>query len=172
MSLSLPPTGYFTSCEALIQYAQKHAFDHGYAVSIKRSERNKFVYLYCDRDGLYRNKMNYTNETCQKATRLQLINCLFELHGKIENGQWYLTVKNANHNYKASEDISGRVKNYNTISIIVITTNHQLTKEEQQNVQQMSVASICSWEILSTLRQGNSDIKAIAKAIYNTWNKI
>ncbi|CAG8760316.1 22308_t:CDS:2 [Cetraspora pellucida] len=41
--------GYFTSYDNLINYVQMHAFSHRYAVSIKRSERENFVYLQCDR---------------------------------------------------------------------------------------------------------------------------
>ncbi|CAG8766679.1 24057_t:CDS:2 [Racocetra persica] len=83
MSLTPPSTGCFESREALIQHAQSHALNHGYAVYIKRSERDKFVYLYCDRD------------------------CPFELYGKKKNEQWHLTIKNAIHNYESSEDMFG-----------------------------------------------------------------
>ncbi|CAG8564418.1 35352_t:CDS:1, partial [Racocetra persica] len=68
MSLTPLSTGCFESREALIQHAQSHALNYGYAVCIKKSERDKFVYLCCDRGGVYRNSLNLTDETRQKAT--------------------------------------------------------------------------------------------------------
>ncbi|CAG8734400.1 29355_t:CDS:2, partial [Racocetra persica] len=38
-------------------------------------------------------------------------------------------------------------------------SSRQLTEKQQQNVQQISATDISPWEILSTLRQGNLDIK-------------
>ncbi|CAG8486596.1 16233_t:CDS:2, partial [Acaulospora morrowiae] len=68
MSLLLPLTGCFASREALIQHVKTHAFSHGYAVYIKRSEQDKFMYLCCDKGGTYRNSLNLTDNTCQRAT--------------------------------------------------------------------------------------------------------
>ena len=142
MSLSPPSEGYFPSYDALVDHARTHAFSYGYAVSIKRSERDKFVCLQCDRGGNYSNRLNLTNKTCQRATSTRLIGCHFELYGKkIEDGQWYLKINNKEHNYEASEEISGH------------PSSRQLNKEDQQKVKEMSKAGIYPREILSTLRQ-------------------
>ncbi|CAG8781661.1 20595_t:CDS:1, partial [Cetraspora pellucida] len=66
-----------------------------------------------------------------------------------------LTVKNANHNYKALENISGHLFSY------------QLNKEDQQKVQEMSTSGIHPREILSTLCQNNPNNLVISKPIYN-----
>ena len=68
MSLSPPSEGYFPSRDTLIDHARTHAFSHGYAVSIKRSERDKFVYLCCNQEGTYRNALNLIDETCKRIT--------------------------------------------------------------------------------------------------------
>ncbi|CAG8503717.1 2674_t:CDS:1 [Acaulospora morrowiae] len=122
MSLLPPLTGCFASREAVIQHVKTHAFSHGYAVCIKRSERDKFVYLRCDRGGTYRNSLNLTDNTCQRATSSRLIDCPFELYGKKKDNQWYLAIKNANHNHKASKDISGH------------PSSRQLNMKDQQKI--------------------------------------
>ncbi|CAG8676506.1 7217_t:CDS:1, partial [Scutellospora calospora] len=92
MSLSPPSEDYFASRDDLIHHAKTHAFSHGYAVTIKRSERDKFVYLQCDRGGQYINRLNLNDETRQRDTSTRLIGCPFELYGKkMEDGQWRLT---------------------------------------------------------------------------------
>ncbi|CAG8749046.1 3312_t:CDS:2, partial [Cetraspora pellucida] len=67
-------------------------------------------------------------ETCQRATSSRLIDCSFELYGKKKDGQWNLTIKNADHNYEASEDMSDH------------PSSRRLNAEEQQIVQQMSAS--------------------------------
>ncbi|CAG8485299.1 3797_t:CDS:1 [Racocetra persica] len=108
MSLSLLSTGNFESHEAFINHVQTYTLSHEYAMSIKRSEQEKFVYLQCDRGGHYINRLNLTDETCQRATSTRLIDCPFELYSKkIKDGQWHLTIKNERHNHEVSQDISG-----------------------------------------------------------------
>ncbi|CAG8805413.1 7694_t:CDS:2 [Cetraspora pellucida] len=132
MSLSPSSVGSFASREDLINHVKTHAFNHGYAVSTKRSEKDKFVYLKYDR----------------------------ALWKKMEDGQWRLTIKNANQNHEASEDISGH------------SSSHRLNKDDQKKVQEMSIAGIYPHEILSTFRQSNSDSLAISKTIYNARDKV
>ncbi|RHZ78775.1 hypothetical protein Glove_156g68 [Diversispora epigaea] len=123
--LSPPPSdSHFESRDDLIQHVQTHAFSYGYAVSIKRSERNKFVYLQCDRDGYYNNRLNLTDDTRQRATSTRLIGCPFELYGrKMKDSKWHLTIKNENHNHEASKNISGH------------PSSRRLNEKDQQRVQ-------------------------------------
>ncbi|CAG8719131.1 17336_t:CDS:2 [Cetraspora pellucida] len=161
MSLSLPSVGSFASREDLINHVKTHAFNHGYAVSTKRSEKDKFVYLKCDRGSHYNNRLNLIDETRQRNTSTRLIDCPFELYGKkMEDGQWHLTIKNANHNHEASEDISGH------------PSSHHLNKDDQKRVQEMFIAGIYPYEILSTFCQSNPDSLVISKTIYNARDKV
>ncbi|CAG8800462.1 5604_t:CDS:2, partial [Racocetra persica] len=161
MSLSLPSTSNFESHEALINHVQTYALRHGYAVSIKRSEREKFVYLQCDRGSYYINRLNLTDETHQRATSTRLIDCPFELYGKkMKDSQWHLTIKNKRHNHEASQDISGHL------------SSCRLNEEDQQRVREMSTAGVRPREILSTLRQDDLGKLAILKTIYNARDKI
>ena len=161
MSLSPPSPGIFESREALINHAKMHAFSHGYAVSIKRSEKDKFVYLKCDRGGHYNNKLNLTDETRQRSTSTRLIGCSFELYGKkLNNGKWELIINNKEHNHEASPYISGH------------PSSRKLNEEDQQKVQDMSIAGVYPREILSTLRKNNPNSLAISKTIYNARDKI
>ncbi|CAG8840763.1 27694_t:CDS:2, partial [Racocetra persica] len=82
MSLLLPSLGYFKIYNTLIKHAKTYAFNNGYAVSIKRSKRDKFVYLRYDRGRAYRNALNLTKETQKRETSSQLIECSFELYGR------------------------------------------------------------------------------------------
>ncbi|CAG8647305.1 12485_t:CDS:2 [Cetraspora pellucida] len=160
MFLTSLSTGCFESHEALIQHAQFHALNHGYAVCIKRLERDKFVYLCCDRGGVYRNSLNLTDETCQRAMSSRLIDCPFELYRKKKNEQWHLTIKNPIYNHKLSEDMSGHL------------SHRRLNLKEQQRVHQISDAGIHPREMLSTFRQDNPNLMAISKTIYNARDKI
>ncbi|KAI9907480.1 hypothetical protein PsorP6_003609 [Peronosclerospora sorghi] len=59
--------GQFPSRDALIEHVRAHGAANGYGVSIARSKQHK-VYLSCDRDRNYRNRLNLTDETRQKNT--------------------------------------------------------------------------------------------------------
>ena len=62
-SLLPPPTGVFATREDLLKHIRDFAFSQGYAVIIKDSIKNRWIYLGCDRSSKYQNRLNLTDET-------------------------------------------------------------------------------------------------------------
>nr|XP_024375781.1 protein FAR1-RELATED SEQUENCE 5-like [Physcomitrium patens] len=71
------------------------------------------------------------------------------------DGQWHLKVKNAEHNHEPSFDMSGHPR------------VRRLNQNQQAAVRQMFVAGVPPQSTLTTLRQADPDLSAIARNIYN-----
>jgi hypothetical protein len=83
------------------------------------------------------------------------------LHGKKSgDGLWHLSVINDQHNHEPSNDMSGH------------PLARRLNAEERTRVQQMSAAGIRPRQILSTLRQDNSSLSAVARTVYNARSQL
>ncbi|CAG8517027.1 25590_t:CDS:2 [Racocetra persica] len=68
----------------------------------------------------------------------------------------HLTIKKANHNHIALEDILGYPSSY------------RLNKDDYQKVKKMFAADVNPRDIPFTLRQSNLNSLAISRTIYNT----
>ncbi|CAG8678410.1 2750_t:CDS:2 [Cetraspora pellucida] len=162
-----PPTNEtFTSHHELLKYVQIFAKTQGYAVSIKRSQKDrkgetKNIALVCNRSGLYKNSLNLTDNTCSRKTASRLVNCLFELFGTRRNNIWYLEIINPEHkNYEALTNMSGH------------SIARRLNTEQKMIVKQMAAAGSCSHQILSTIHQNDPFLIAISKTVYNVLQSI
>ena len=161
MQMLPPPTGRFPSRDHLIEHVRTFACSQGYAVTIRRSDKDSRVVLCCDRGGCYRNRLNLTDGIRQRSTSSRLIGCSFQvLGGKEADGLWALTIKDARHNHEPSEDLSGH------------PSCRQLNEDERDKVQQMFAAGIRPRQMLSTLRQNNTHLAAISKTIYNARDQL
>ena len=96
MSLLPPPTdARFRSRSDLLEHVRTHAFAQGYVVSIIRSIGDVKVWIACDRGGVYRNRLQLSEDTRKRETSSRLIGCPFQLYGRRHaDGLWTLTVKN------------------------------------------------------------------------------
>ncbi|CEG45282.1 uncharacterized protein PHALS_01590, partial [Plasmopara halstedii] len=74
-----PPEMDYVSREELMSAVQNFARAQGYAVSIKRSNAGKRVFLKCDSGGLYQLKINLEERKRERSTRR--IDCPFLLSG-------------------------------------------------------------------------------------------
>ncbi|CAG8759233.1 108_t:CDS:2, partial [Racocetra persica] len=98
-----------------------------------------------------------SSEIQQKQTSTQSINCSFELKFAWYNGKWYIKkVRNCDHNHNLSEDISGH--------LIV----RRLTKQQLDNVTEMTIFGSCFREIILAICQNDLSAFVISKDIYNT----
>ncbi|RIB13785.1 hypothetical protein C2G38_2196893 [Gigaspora rosea] len=82
--MQLPLPNQFASYTELLEFVQAFAKTQRYAITIRRSRLNKRdkiknMTLGCDRSGVYRNRLNLTDDTCHRETASRLINCPFEL---------------------------------------------------------------------------------------------
>ncbi|XP_021840674.2 protein FAR1-RELATED SEQUENCE 5-like [Spinacia oleracea] len=150
----------FYSREELIQKARHFYASKGYGLSIKDSKKDKYVVLCCDRGGNYRNKGKIPIENRKRVTCTRLINCPFQIEGKLKGYFWSLQIKNNNHNHDPSDDMSGH------------PSSRCLTKEEIADIEKQSMAGIQPRQIISSLRQKNPNLQAVARTIYNLKNKI
>ncbi|CAG8806767.1 452_t:CDS:2, partial [Racocetra fulgida] len=116
-----------------------------YAITIKRSRSDindeiKNMTLGCNRSGYYRNRLNLTENSRHRQTSSKLLNCLFKLFASRCNNTWSFEVRNSEHNYQPSKDMS---------------------------VNRMAAAGSCPHQILSTIHLNDLSLMAISKTIYN-----
>lgn len=67
----------FKSREDLITPTKDVYLVQGYALSIKCSRKDKYVFFGCDRGGCHRNRLNVANEDRKRKSGSRLINCPF-----------------------------------------------------------------------------------------------
>ncbi|KAL9252772.1 hypothetical protein AKJ16_DCAP11706 [Drosera capensis] len=89
-----PPRRTFRDRDELINYVRDFGVTQGYVVTIKTSKRGKRVILGCDRGGRGRIKV----EECKQRKRApsRMINCPFQVVGKLDDDVWILTVSSGN----------------------------------------------------------------------------
>ena len=161
--LEPPPTGVYPDVEALVQAANRHARDEGYAVVKQRSKRNKKgephkVYLGCDRGGKYRDKANPGGRIRDTSTRLT--NCPFSLVGTCREGQWHLDIRCPAHNHAAS-------------TLPAAHPRHRvLSTETQQAIANLSQAGAKPRTIISSIRLARPDVAICARDVYNARNRL
>ncbi|CAG8523004.1 16564_t:CDS:2 [Racocetra fulgida] len=105
----LPPSpGKFKSHEELLTHVRTFAKTQGYAVTIKRSRSGsngeiKNMNLKCDRGGVYRNRLNLTDDSRCRQTASRLLSCQFELFAIKHDNFWILEIVEPGYNHEASD---------------------------------------------------------------------
>ncbi len=103
-----PPNSTHASWQALHDYAQSHASEHGYALSINTTAKNRSrIKLACVCYGQPKNTHKLTPETRVRKNRVSYkTGCKMWIEGKrAEDGTWVLRVGEPDHNHvgRASE---------------------------------------------------------------------
>ncbi|CAO2647730.1 Nn.00g086520.m01.CDS01 [Neocucurbitaria sp. VM-36] len=103
-----PPNSTHTSWQTLHDYAQSHASEHGYALSINTTAKNRSrIKLACVCYGQPKNTHKLTPETRVRKNRVSYkTGCKMWIEGKrAEDGTWVLRVGEPGHNHpgRASE---------------------------------------------------------------------
>ena len=97
-----PPNSMHTSWQALHDYAQTHASDHGYALSINTTAKNRArIKLACVCYGAPKNTHKLTPQTRIRKNRVSYkTGCKMWVEGKkLEDGLWMLRVGEPAHNH-------------------------------------------------------------------------
>jgi hypothetical protein len=103
MPLEPPPPAIYENCQELVKAVKCWAGNHGYAATIKNSNKRKgFVYIACDCSGSRRNMHNLTPLTRQRERGSRRDNCPFLVIGRQNAGIWELTVRVGEHNHDAT----------------------------------------------------------------------
>lgn len=117
----------FATREELLKVVRYFYFKKGYALSIKGSKKDKYVTIGCDRGGHYRDRVNIPIEHHERSTSTRLINCPFEIQGKVQdNGFWKLVMRTDSHNHEACMDMSGH------------SSAQHFSKEEKSSIDDMT----------------------------------
>ncbi|KAL6566854.1 hypothetical protein OROMI_015258 [Orobanche minor] len=78
--------------ELLLNSVREKALTQGYSTKIKRSKKNKYVIIGCDRGGTYR-PYHVPLDQRKRSSSSRLIDCPFEIWGKRKsNGSWKHTL--------------------------------------------------------------------------------
>ncbi len=161
MSLAPPPAGVFPSREELENSARQWAGNHQYAITVKRSDKNRVV-LKCDKGGVYRNRRNLTDENRQRLSGTRLTNCPFEIEGKRDRilDVWQLIVKVPNHNHEPSVDQTAH------------PSLRRLTVEENETLADLTRARVEPRYIRTMLNDNGQGQALVMKDIYNARERI
>ncbi|MBW0512032.1 hypothetical protein O181_051747 [Austropuccinia psidii MF-1] len=167
LKLEPPPLARFNDVDTLIQFAQKWAKSHGYALTKKNSHQGKNVYLACDRYGEYINLKGPT----QRQSTTKKCGCKFRLRGSIpalndinseevhtihltRSGYWVLVPLEILHNHPPSTTPS------------VHPIHCRLNEKELVQVEGLMKANVRPNQILSQLyAQGNTC--TTSRTLYN-----
>lgn len=156
--LDPPPPGVYDELDALMQAANLHAKQQGYAVVKQRTKKDKKgqlhkVYLRCDRGGKYLDKANPYGRTRYSGTRL--IDCPFSAIGTLKEGQWYLDIHQSDHNHDG------------TMVPAAHPQHRQLSTVAQQSIASMSEAGVAPQAIISSIRLEDPEVAIQARDVYN-----
>jgi hypothetical protein len=132
----LPPTeSTFETTEECMQYIQRHAATQSYVITTRRTkfthvnnERTlQTAYLHCCKSGTYRNQGTSSKKT--KETAFHLIDCPFRasIQRRNEGRTYVLLVENPEHNYEP-------------IPPIALPQHHELSAQNTETVNQMTMA--------------------------------
>lgn len=118
----LPPQdSVHTSWQALHEYAQSHASQHGYALSINTTAKNRSrIKLACVCYGQPKNTHKLTAETRVRKNRVSYkTGCKMWIEGKkLEDGTWLLRVGEAQHNHPGRDSAGWAVQRKRTWGLV------------------------------------------------------
>ena len=115
-----PPSSVHASWQALHDYAQSHASQHGYALSINTTAKNRSrIKLACVCYGQPKNTHKLTDETRVRKNRVSYkTGCKMWIEGKKQDdGTWLLRVGEAQHNHPGRESAGWAVQRKRTWGI-------------------------------------------------------
>ena len=150
----------FESYDDLLKSVRAFYYAKGYGLSIRDSQKDKYVTLQCQRSGSYRDVRNIGDKR-KRSTTSRLIECPFQIGGKKgSDGSWVFKVVNMEHNHEPSTDMSGH------------PSFRRLEPDDVQSVKSMTVSGIPPRQILTSLRQKTPNLPANSRTIYNLKAKI
>ena len=118
----LPPQdSVHASWQALHEYAQSHASQHGYALSINTTAKNRSrIKLACVCYGQPKNTHKLTAETRVRKNRVSYkTGCKMWIEGKkLEDGTWLLRVGEAQHNHPGRDSAGWAVQRKRTWGLV------------------------------------------------------
>jgi len=154
-NLSVPAAAEFDTALLLFHYCQSHAKLNGYAVSIKRSNKERNITVKCDFGGNYRagRKTKQVENRRKTVTRLQ--NCPFEIHGKIHpDKKWRFIVKCQYHNHEATPPSAH-------------PAHKRLREDQLETAVSMTQAGARPRAVFSSLLNNDPDTVITLKSLYN-----
>ncbi|KNG49568.1 cell cycle control protein [Stemphylium lycopersici] len=119
----LPPPNHsvHASWQALHDYAQSHASEHGYALSINTTAKNRSrIKLACVCYGQPKNTHKLTAETRVRKNRVSYkTGCKMWIEGKkLDDGKWLLRVGESQHNHAGRESAGWAVQRKRTWGVV------------------------------------------------------
>jgi MULE transposase domain/FAR1 DNA-binding domain len=155
INLAPPPEQTFDTYEKLQSAVQSFAKQHGYAVVIGRSNRDRkgninLRTLTCAKGGIVRDRV----VDRKKPLISQKTQCPFRCRAELQNGHWVLVVKDPRHNHSAEDPIA-------------FHQYRQLPDTVRFQIAAMTRAGIMPKAIASTLSQTYPDQLWRMQDIYN-----
>ncbi|KAF1837309.1 hypothetical protein BDW02DRAFT_491531 [Decorospora gaudefroyi] len=121
MDMLPPPDSVHASWQALHEFAQSHASEHGYALSINTTAKNRSrIKLACVCFGQPKNTHKLTAETRVRKNRVSCkTGCKMWIEAKKqEDGTWLLRVGEAQHNHAGRESAAWAVQRKRTWGVV------------------------------------------------------
>ncbi|KAI0586273.1 FAR1 multi-domain protein [Pyrenophora tritici-repentis] len=160
-SMLPPPNSVHASWQALHEFAQSHASEHGYALSINTTAKNRSrIKLACVCYGQPKNTHKLTAETRVRKNRVSYkTGCKMWIEGKKqEDGTWLLRVGEPQHNHAGRESAGWAVQRKRTWGVVGgrIGVGGVTAKEE---LARLNLTDSLVWKIVEQemLRRGETN---------------
>lgn len=153
--MKVPPPKDFDTSEQLLQYVREFGLSQGYVATIRTSNRDKNMYIGCDRSGSARERIAGPERVRQR--KLSRRNgCPFLLYARrTKRGKWTFTAREDRHNHAPDME----------------ATRHplarRLTDRQFDIVRQHVLFGSPPRVILADLREQFADIQVTSRDIYN-----
>jgi len=160
--LQPPAPGIIATKEGLLEYVRKHALSRGYAITIRKSNPGKNIYIACDRGGEYKPQFSTSPGVKRRQTSSRKCGCPFALYGKRQrpNTTWELRVTNPAHNHAADPNM------------IAHPSARRLTAEQRRHIKHLNEIGTKPREIMTFLKLENPNALLISRDIYNELAKL
>jgi hypothetical protein len=159
-----PPNSVHTSWQTLHDYAQSHAAEHGYALSINTTAKNRSrIKLACVCYGQPKNTHKLTDETRVRKNRVSYkTGCKMWIEGKKQDdGTWSLRVGEPQHNHPGRESAGWAVQRKRTWGVVGGRIgNGGVTAKEELAKLSLSSDSKDTLEDMDAEAEGEEDIEA------------
>lgn len=155
-----PPDRVFNDIDSLKSFLCEWALDHGYAFSIRRSNKHEDGYLKrmdftCDKGGLIPPASQPSKESTTRR-----VNCKFELvcyFGK-RQGTWRYEVKQSEHNHPPSN----RAEDHSMA--------RRLTTDQKSTFERLNQSGLTPRDMLVAMKEAHPEFKGNKNTIYNARN--
>lgn len=152
----------FSSREELLEALYSYTEANHYTLTTRSSNRDRSIYLQCDRGGIFKDRINAAPGEKRKKGATKQMDCPLKIYAicpkKGPNaGRWLVKDKDLQHNHDLCEDLIGHPA----------ARRHSLKPEQRDLIERLLNYGVAPHRIMSILHAESPDNLIISEDIYN-----